>query len=130
MKNKFIIIICLLIINFGLVSLVSAQNPCGSQAGAGVINNPCPGFFTDLGGGNNTFAGIFRFIIEGLLALVGLISILFIIIGGYQYIVSRGDEEMAAAGKKTLSNAIIGLVIVIVSYTLVVVTYRALSGNP
>ena len=80
--------------------------------------------------GDNTFKALIEFIINGiLLPIVGLIAVLFIIIGGFQYITSRGDEELAAAGKKTLTNAIIGLVIVILAYVIVAVTINALEGR-
>jgi len=56
-----------------------------------------------------------------LLPIVGLIAVLFIIIGGFRYITSAGNEEQAEGAKKTLTNAIIGLVIVILSYVIVAV---------
>jgi hypothetical protein len=92
------------------------------------FSNPADGFFVDLTtkGFPNTFAGLLRFFINIGIGIVGLISILFIIYGGFQYITSRGDEEQAAAGKKALTNAIIGLIIVILSYVVVVIIFNAL----
>ncbi len=84
-------------------------------------------FYVDFGEAKNNFAGLLTFVIEGLLGLVGLISIAFIVLGGFQYITSRGSEEQAETGKKTLTNAIIGLVIVVLSYTIVVVIVNALN---
>jgi hypothetical protein len=102
-----------------------------SARSAQALNNPAPGLFPDLSLGDNiTVAGIIMYIITRiLLPLVGLISMLFIIIGGFQFITARGDEEAASAGKKTLTNAIIGLVIVILSYIIVTVTINALKGS-
>lgn len=68
-------------------------------------------------------------IIQFLLLIVGLVAIAFIIYGGFQFITSRGDEEQATAGKRTLTNAIIGLVIVILSYIIVAVIVNALKGS-
>jgi len=79
--------------------------------------------------GGNTFAGILLFIVQALLGIVGLLSVLFIILGGFQYITSRGDEEAATTGKKTLTNAIIGLVVTIFSYIIVVVIMNAFFGK-
>ena len=56
-----------------------------------------------------------------LLPVAGLIAVLFLIIGGYQYITSAGNEELAERGKHTLQNAIIGLLVIILSYVIVVV---------
>lgn len=98
------------------------------RAAPNSIDNPVPGFFVTAPG--TTFQSIILFAIQSiLLPLVGLVSVAFIIIGGFQYITSHGSEEAAEAGKKTLTNAIIGLVVVILSYVIVVVIIRALNGN-
>lgn len=50
-----------------------------------------------------------------LLGLVGGLTILFLIIGGVQYITSAGNTARAEAAKKTITYAIIGLIIVILT---------------
>ena len=45
--------------------------------------------------------------------VVGALALLFIIIGGFRYIISGGDPQAAAAGKKTIIYAAIGLVVAI-----------------
>ena len=72
--------------------------------------------------------GAAEFIINTLLMVAGIIAVLFLIIGGFQYITSGGNDELAGQGKKTIQNAIIGIVIIILSYTLVTVIFRALAG--
>lgn len=47
----------------------------------------------------------------------GSVAALFIIIGGLQYMTSGGNEEQAKKGKKTLTYAVVGLVIVLLSVT-------------
>lgn len=58
-------------------------------------------------------------IIRILIGLLFAITVLFIILGGYQYVTSAGNEEQAKKGRKTLLYAIIGLVVVILSYVIV-----------
>ena len=58
-------------------------------------------------------------IIRILLMFSGAVAVLFVIIGGFQYITSGGNEEQAEKGKKTLINAIIGVIIIILSYTII-----------
>jgi hypothetical protein len=67
-------------------------------------------------------------IINILLAIVGLVAVLFLIIGGFRYITAGGNEETAEAGKKTIINAIIGIVIVILSFVIVRVVSSAFLG--
>lgn len=50
--------------------------------------------------------------INGFLVLVALVALVFLIIGGLQYIVSRGDEDAAATAKNTILYAIIGLIVI------------------
>jgi prepilin signal peptidase PulO-like enzyme (type II secretory pathway) len=66
-------------------------------------------------------------IIELLLLFAGSIAVLFIIIGGFQYITSGGNEETAEKGRKTLVNAVIGMVVIILSYTIITVIQTTLT---
>lgn len=66
-------------------------------------------------------------IIRILLTVTMAVAVLFIIIGGYQYITSAGSEERAGKGKKTLINAIIGLVLIIMAYAIVSVVNGTLT---
>jgi hypothetical protein len=61
--------------------------------------------------GNNLVGGII-FVLNGLLVLAALAALVFLIIGGVQYIVSQGDEEGAATAKNTILYALIGLLVI------------------
>lgn len=58
-------------------------------------------------------------IIRILLYFGGIIAVIMAIIGGYQIMTARGNEAQATSGRKTLTNAIIGLIIVILSYIII-----------
>jgi hypothetical protein len=58
-------------------------------------------------------------IIEVFFALAGVVALFYIIIGGYQYITSGGNPEAQQMAKATITNAIIGLVIVLASYLVI-----------
>lgn len=58
-------------------------------------------------------------IITILLGLAGLIAVLFVIIGGFQYVMSGANEELAEKGKKTLTNAVIGVIIIVLAFVIV-----------
>ena len=58
-------------------------------------------------------------VINYALILSGIITILFLIVGGFWYLTSAGNDEQAEKGRKTLTNSVIGLVIIILSYTIV-----------
>ena len=54
-----------------------------------------------------------------ILGFVGMIAVLMLIWGGVNYLTSAGDEEKAKTGKKTVSYAIIGLVVAGIAYAIV-----------
>jgi hypothetical protein len=68
-------------------------------------------------------------IINIALAVTGLIAVLFLIIGGFRYITSAGNEETAEQAKKIIINAIIGVVVIILSFVIVRVISNALLNN-
>ncbi len=69
-------------------------------------------------------------IINIILALAGLIAVLVLIIGGFRYVTSFGNDEAVGTAKKMIINAIIGIVIIILSFVIVrVVSNVALRPN-
>jgi hypothetical protein len=62
---------------------------------------------------------LIRTVINWLLGIAFGIAVLFLIIGGFWYITSAGNEETAEKGKGTAVNALIGIVIIILSYVIV-----------
>lgn len=58
-------------------------------------------------------------VIETMLQLVGYISVGFIIAGGFKYMTSAGSSDGTVKARKTITNAIVGLVISIFSVAIV-----------
>ncbi len=58
-------------------------------------------------------------VINVLTAISGTTALIFFIIGGYYYIFSFGNEEMASKGKNALLYSSIGLIIIISAYVIV-----------
>lgn len=57
-------------------------------------------------------------IASSILGVVGYLAICFVIWGGYQYILARGDPGKVVRGKKTIVNALIGLVVCVLASTI------------
>ena len=68
-------------------------------------------------------------IINILLYIAGTIAVVFVIIGGYLYVTSGGNEEQAEKGKKTLINAILGVVVIVLSYVVINVLVNLLTTS-
>lgn len=67
-------------------------------------------------------------VINYALVLSGTITVLFLIVGGFWYLTSAGNEEQAEKGKKTLINSVIGLVVIILAFTIVRIVSGTLTG--
>ena len=52
-----------------------------------------------------------------------------IIIGGYWYLTSAGNAETAEKGKTAVVNAIIGIVIILMSYAIIAVIGNTIIGT-
>lgn len=64
-------------------------------------------------------------VLEVMLMLVLYVSVGFVIYGGFRYITSAGDSGGVASAKKTILNAIIGLVLSFMSIAIV----NLIAGN-
>ena len=49
----------------------------------------------------------------------GFVSLTFIVIGGFRYVISSGDPQKVAAAKDTIIYAVIGLIIALSAFTIV-----------
>ena len=65
------------------------------------------------------FGRLLTMVINYFLGLVGLIAVLMLVIGGIRYITSAGNEQTIEKAKHTILYAIIGIVIVVLSYAIV-----------
>lgn len=62
---------------------------------------------------------IVKTIINTLSILVGAVSVIMIIIGGFRYVVSNGDSNAVTGAKNAILYAVVGLVIVIFAQVIV-----------
>ena len=67
------------------------------------------------------------YLIKIVLSLAGLISVLFIILGGYQYVVA-GISEKQDAAKKSIKNAIFGFALSMLAYVIVSVIQAVVTS--
>lgn len=88
-----------------------------ADSAGNIINNGAkracePNCGVDLG-------GIFKIVSNSLFGIAGSIAVIFIIMGGIQYITSQGDPGHITKAKNTILYAVMGLVAVLVSFAIV-----------
>ncbi len=67
-------------------------------------------------------------IISLVIGVVGYLAVAFVIYGGFQYLTSSGDPGRAAKGKKTITNALVGTVICVLSSMIMSAISGIISG--
>ncbi len=68
---------------------------------------------------NTTLGDIIANITKVLLFLMGAVSVIMIIIGGFRYATSQGDQTQMQSAKNTILYAVIGLIVAIAAYAIV-----------
>jgi hypothetical protein len=111
-------------VNSGAGTTINTGTPCNPaeegfhQAGPLCVPNSPFGNSTIAGGGQTASSLAIR-IIKILLYFAGIVAVIMIIIGGYRVMTAGANANQASDGRKTLTNAIIGLAIVILAYVIV-----------
>lgn len=82
------------------------------------------------GAADNLFVtgGIFQQISNTLIFLVGAIAVIMLIIGGLRYVTSNGEAASIKGAKDTITYAIIGIIVAMLSFALVSFVIGRFSG--
>ena len=72
---------------------------------------------------------IIHTVINLLSALVGIVAVIMIIVGGFRYITSGGNDTSVTSAKNTILYAIIGLVVVALAQVIVRFTLSKLTTS-
>lgn len=66
-------------------------------------------------------------VVNFVLGFLGLAAVIVVIYGGVRYVTAAGQEEAATKGKKSIQYAIIGIIIVLISFALVNTVIRGIG---
>lgn len=102
---------------FRFLNTVYAADPCGPALGI-----PCNPIASD------NLAGAIILIVLYLLSIAGIVTLAFLVFGGIKYIFSVGNEERMKSAKDAFSSAALGLIIILLAYTILSIVYRILNG--
>jgi TRAP-type C4-dicarboxylate transport system permease small subunit len=84
-----------------------------------------PGSAIDIGSNTglnpsiNSFGAIISAFLPAILGIAGIISFLFFLLGGFRYLVARGDSKAVDSARKTIASALIGLLIIVGLFVLI-----------
>lgn len=103
------------------IKAICSQNPTselcvGYTAGSNTVDNNA-----------NPVIKVIKAVINILLYAAGVLSVIYVMFGGFKYITSSGDPQKAASGRQTLLYALVGLVVVIIAVPLVSFAFSKLT---
>jgi len=70
------------------------------------------------------FEVIFANVLSVALALAGIVLFVMLIMGGFRYMTAGGDPKAAGAARNTITYAIIGMLLLLVSYLILLLIER------
>lgn len=101
-----------------------------AQGNFGVDPSIVPGNIASATGGETSFTALIRTILNYFLSFLGIIVLALVIYGGFMYVTAGVNESGAETGKKILTYAIIGVVVILLSFVFVNTLLGAASGSP
>lgn len=127
------IVVALLIAIFGVASLLPAsltgaeevevfKKACDTNPSSVVCQSK------DEGATREDAAKRVQVIINTILMVLGIVAVIVIIIGGFRYVTSQGDENGVKQGKNSIIYAVVGLVIAMLAF--VIVNFFVFSFTP
>lgn len=119
MKVKIVFFNIFLFLSF--FSFVSAQ---GLQDAFGNAQETAQKGSYKINEGENLLANSLNNVINIVLSLLGIIFILLMIYGGVTYMLARGNEEQTKKAKSLITQAIIGLVIILAAYAITYFVFK------
>lgn len=72
-------------------------------------------------------APMFERVVQGILALAGVALFVMLVIGGYNFLLSGGDQKKLEMAKGTITGALLGLVIMVIAF-LIINTIATFTG--
>lgn len=81
---------------------------------------------SNLGLGNRDPREIAASVINVLMGFLGIIAVIIILIGGFQWMTAAGNEDKVSGAKKMMTAGVIGLVIVLAAWGITVFVLNAL----
>ncbi|MGB4762546.1 MAG: pilin [Candidatus Saccharimonas sp.] len=91
----------------------------GSGANSAKGNDQTSCIFPGQDGCDGGETPLFQTITNVLLFIIGAVSVIMLIIGGFRYTVSQGDSSALTSAKNTILYSIIGIVVALLAYGIV-----------
>lgn len=119
-----------------IISLLFIFTPFFCLAGTGALSDDMRTELSNQWGSQGLNSeGIFEYnnvevtvakIIQAFLSLLGMIFIVLMLLGGYNWMTAQGDESKVEKAKSTIQRAVIGLIITVSAYSITYTIFKFL----
>ena len=118
-KIKNLLVASAIFLSFGAYIPAIAHATPASDACSGIQLVDPGAKCNDAAASQSAFSGILKTVINVFSIVIGAVSVVMIIIGGFRYIISGGDSSATKSAKDTILYAVVGLAVVIFAQTIV-----------
>ncbi len=73
---------------------------------------------------------LFETVANVLLFLIGAVSVIMLIVGGFRYVLSGGDSTQVTSAKNTILYAVIGIIVALLAYAIVNFVVSSFIAKP
>ena len=116
------------LVGFGAIAFADSALECGTRGGEwDTVSETCSA--DEDTGDETTVNDIIKKVINILSWVVGVVSVIMIIIAGFKYVTSGGNDSSVSSAKNTILYAIVGLVIVALAQVIVRFVLSNLGGG-
>lgn len=103
--------------------------PVAPVEAQGIWGGCDPSISNEICGDTTEAEDVAKRVINVFLFAIGVLSVIMIIHSGLKYVTSRGDAEQVKSAKNTLLYAVIGLIVALLSFTIVNFVVDALDSR-
>lgn len=103
------------------LGLSASLVPAGSASAVDIISQGCKGngSSTVCQSKDDNATSMIKIVINTLFLVLGMVAVVMVVVGGFRYVTSGGDAGDVKAAKETILYSVVGLIIAILSYTIV-----------
>ena len=108
----------------GAAFIISMAGPVGAatlscEDGTEAVSGICVPKSSETGQVDKTASEVIESVIKWMLGIAGVLAIAVIVSSGLMYVTSAGDKDRTNRAQQTLTYAIIGLIVVLIAYSIV-----------
>ncbi|MBQ6410223.1 hypothetical protein IJI18_03165 [Candidatus Saccharibacteria bacterium] len=120
-KSKIIIAIIAIILPIFGFSYLSTNSAHATDSACTYLSPDSPAYRANGCGGSSTteLSDVVIGIINGVVGALSLVAVIFIVVGGVNYMTSQGDPGKTKKAKDTILYAVIGLIIAVLAFAIV-----------